>query len=651
MAGQFQYLFNPIQIGPVTIRNRIFSPPYETNLVEDEARGWWDRLAHYHAERAKGGIGLIVMSDICAHQAAVVYTMTPIDDRHTPHLRKVTDMVHAHGAKIFQLIHNPGRQAQPMWSHHANWGPSPIRGPFNVEIPHEMDQDDIREMVAGYARTARIIKEAGFDGIELQGSHGFMIGSFLSPASNKRSDEYGGSLENRMRFLNQILEGIREQVGRDLALGASISVDELNPNGLNIEGTQEIAARLDSGGMVDYLNTRIGDYAAVPIWIGDMSVAPGAAVPYAAAIKRVVKMPVATVLRIKDPLHAEQILADGAADMIGMGRATLCDPELARKAETGRLEEIRLCISCNQGCIRRVQMGLTIECVLNPVAGLERQYGTGKINPAARRKRVVVVGGGPAGLKAAETLALRQHKVILLEREAELGGQILLAGRLPGREEITESVSHLAGQIRRLGVETHLKVAATPEKIKELAPDAVILATGSAPLAPKIPGMNGFPIYHAIQVIKREVEPGKNVLVYDCGESHWKFCGTAELLAQQGRKVTVVTPRLFLGFGIRPTAVPGVYERLAEHDATVIEHTALVRIDKGAVVLMDVFSHKERVLAGIDTVVWVGDDHVVNDLHGVLKGTVPEVYAVGDCVAPRKIDAAIREGFFTALKV
>ncbi len=382
MSQQFQYLFSPIQIGPVKIRNRIYSPPYETNLVEDEARGWWERLAHFHAERAKGGIGLIVMSEICAHPAGAIYTMIPIDEQHVSHLRKLTDLVHSHGAKIFQLIHNPGRHAKPLWSHHANWGPSPIRGPFNMEIPHEMDKDDIREQVAGYARTAKLIKEAGFDGIELQGSHGFMIGSFLSPASNKREDEYGGSLENRMRFLNEIQSEIRQVVGRDMALGTSISIDEFNPAGINIEEGQEIAARLDSGGMLDYINTRIADYAGIPIWIGDMTVAPGAGVPYAAAVKRVVKFPVMTVLRIKDPMHAEQILADGQADMIGMGRGTLCDPELAIKAQTGRTEEIRYCISCNQGCIGRVQMGLNIECVLNPVAGREREFGIGKITHA-----------------------------------------------------------------------------------------------------------------------------------------------------------------------------------------------------------------------------------------------------------------------------
>ena len=651
MASQFHYLFTPLKIGPVVVPNRIFSPPYETNLIEDEARGWWDRLAHFHAERARGGIGLVIMSEVCGHPSGVIYTMIPLDERHIPHLSKVPEMVHGGGAKIFQLIHNPGRQARPQWSHHANWAPSPIRGPFNTETPHEMDRDDIRAMVDGYVRTARIIKEAGFDGIELQGSHGFLVGSFLSPASNKRTDEYGGPLANRMRFLTEVIDAVREEIGGGMALGVTISMDELNPQGLQLEETKEIAARLDEAGTLDYLTARIGDYGAVPIWIGDMQIPPGAATYLAAELKQVVKVPVMTVLRIKDPIHAERVLAEGQADMVGMGRATLCDPELANKAREGRVEEIRYCISCNQGCIPRVQMGLNIECVLNPVAGLERQYGSGKIHKAARRKKVVIVGGGPAGLKAAETAALRGHEVTLLERGDELGGQILLASRLPGREEIAEATTHLVGQVRRLGVQVCLNTEATKEKIAELNPEAVVVAAGSTPLPPTIPGIENLAVYNAVQVIAGEVEVGERVAVLDGGESHWKFCGTGEMLAQQGKKVTLITPRPFAGFDIPPTAVPLLYQRLARHGADVIPLATVTRVTPEGLVLMDVFSKAERLLPGIDTLVLAGDNRACGDLRRSLKGQVPELFAVGDCIAPRKIDAAIREGFFEALKI
>ncbi|MFZ0889326.1 MAG: FAD-dependent oxidoreductase [Candidatus Binataceae bacterium] len=649
MASEFKYLFTPIQIGPVTIRNRIFSPPYATSMLEDEARGWWDRVAHFHAERAKGGIGLIVMSEVCAHPVAVAHRFTPLDERHIPHLRKLTDMVHAHGAKIFQLIHNPGRHALPAYSHRPTWGPSPTRRGA-VAITHAMDHDEIKEMVASYARTAKIIKEAGFDGIELQGAHGFMIGSFLSPATNLRSDEYGGSLENRMRLLNEILVAVREQIGRDTVLGSSLSIDELNPRGITVEEGQEIAARLDSGGMLDYLAARVGDFAAVPIWIGDMRVAPGAAVAFAAAVKRVVKMPVLTVLRIKDPFHAERILAEGQADMVGMGRATLCDPELPRKAESGRAEEIRYCISCNQGCLGRYDQGLTIECVLNPAVGLERELGVGKIPPAQRKKRVLVVGGGPAGLKAAETAALRGHEVVLLERGPELGGQILIACRLPGREEVAEATSHLVSECHRLGVEVRLNTEASAQAIAELHPDAVVIATGSAPAALPYKSNERVSVFHAVDIIQRKVEAGNVAVVFDGGEGHWKSCGTAELLAQEGKKVTLVTVRASAGWDLPGNTVPPFYQRMAEREATILPFTAVTRVTPEGVVVRDIFSRRERVLAA-DSLVYAGDNDVCDGLYRELKGKVPELYAVGDCISPRKIDAAIREGFLAALNL
>jgi mycofactocin system FadH/OYE family oxidoreductase 2 len=647
MASPFQYLFSPLKIGPVVVRNRIFTPPYRTQLIEDEARGWWDRLAHFHAERAKGGVGLIIMSEVSGH---AIGAMATLDERHVPHLSKVPEMVHAHGGKIFQLIHNSGRQSRTPVSHLPAWAPSPLRGPGALDVPHEMDLDDIRTMVGCYASTARTIKEAGYDGIELQGSHGFLIGSFLSLASNKRSDEYGGDITNRMRFLDQILEAIREEIGQELALGVSISVDELNPQGLQIAETTEMAARLEAAGLIDYLTARIGDAAANPIWIGDMQIPPGAATYLAAELKRVVQLPVLTVLRIKDPYHAEQILADGQADMVGMGRATLCDPELANKAQEGRAEDIRYCISCNQGCHARGQMNLNIECILNPAAGLERQYGIGKIGKASQRKKVVVIGGGPAGLKAAEMAALRGHQVALLEQSGELGGQILLASRLPGREEVAEVTTHLVGQVRKLGVEVQLNTEATVEGIAALQPEAVIVAAGSTPLPPTVPGMEHLPVYTAYQILEGEVEvAGEHIVVFDGGESHWKFCGTAELLAQQGKQVTLVTTRLFAGFALPPNTVPLLYQRLAQHGAEVVPNTTVSRITPEGVVFRNNPAKAERVVEGIDAVVWVGDNRACNDLYQPLKGQVPELYAVGDCVAPRKIDAAIREGFLAAL--
>jgi 2,4-dienoyl-CoA reductase-like NADH-dependent reductase (Old Yellow Enzyme family) len=650
MSNEFQYLFSPIKIGPVTLPNRTFSPPYATNLREDKARGMWDRLAAFHAERVRGGIGLVVQSEVSVHKSTA-NTQTTLDDWHTPHLAKVADAVHAEGGKIFQLIHNSGRQARPMYNHEAVRGPSPIRGPMTAEIPHEMDADDIREFLEAYRTHARIVKEAGFDGIEIQGSHGFMIASFLSPQSNHRKDEYGGSLENRMRFAQEVLEAVRDVIGDSMALGISLSIDELNPAGLQVPESLEICEGLDELGVLDYMTARIGDFGAIPVWIGDMRVPPGPSVHLSAEVKEVVDLPVMAVGRIKDPGHAELILSEGQADVVGFGRSTLCDPELVAKAREGRADEIRLCMSCVQGCVPLVLAGLPIECVLNPVAGLEREYGKGKVGRAETAKHVVIVGGGPAGLKAAETAAIRGHRVTLLEKANELGGQVVSASQLPGRGEFAESTTHLVGQVRRLGVDTRIGFEATAANVLALAPDAVIIATGSKPRPAALSGAGNVRVLLPVEILNGDHETGATVVVFDGGESSQKVIGITELMGQQEKTVTLVTPRLFAGFDVPPTTIAPIYQRFAALGVTVEPHTLVTAITDEGVVLTDVFSRQSRTVAGVDTLIWSGDNEVEIDLYYALKEQLAEIYRIGDCFAPRKIDSAIREGYFTALEL
>lgn len=651
MNSEFPYLFSPLKIGPVTVPNRAFTPPYATNLREDKARGMWERLAAFHAERVKGGVGLVIQSEVSVHKSTA-NTQTTLDDWHIPHLAKVADAIHAQGGKVFQLIHNSGRQARPLYNHEAVRGPSPIRGPMTAEIPHEMDAADIREFLDAYRVHARIIKAAGFDGIEIQGSHGFMLSSFLSPQSNQRSDEYGGSLENRMRFMRQVLETVRDEIGGDLALGISLSIDELNPQGMEVAESLEVCEQLDDTGLIDYLAARIGDFGAIPVWIGDMRVPPGTSAHLAAQVKEVIDIPVMTVGRIKDPVHAEQILADGQADMVGFGRSTLCDPELVAKARDGRADEIRMCMSCVQGCIPLVLAGEAIECVLNPVAGLEREYGAGKIGRAEARKHVVIVGGGPAGLKAAETAAVRGHQVTLLEKSDQLGGQVILASQLPGRGEFAESTTHLIGQVRRLNVEVKTNFEATPENIVEMSPDAVIIATGSVPKPAPIKGTDDLSVLLPTEILLGNQKIGDTVVIADGGESSQKMIGMAELMGQLGKQVTLVTPRLFAGFDVPPTTLGPIYQRFAQLGVKVVPHAMVTGIEGAdGVVLTDVFSKQPETIPGVDTLIWAGDNEVAVDLFYALKDKVPEIYQAGDCFAPRKIDSAIREGYFSALEL
>jgi mycofactocin system FadH/OYE family oxidoreductase 2 len=652
MSQQFPHLFAPITIGNVTIRNRIFTPPYGTNLVETEEKGWWRRLARFHEERAKGGVGLIVTSDVVSHPTSHMYRITAIDERHIPFLREVADRVHQHGAKIFQMIHHTGRQTKSEFSRLPLWAPSPLRGPFSREIPHEMEPEEINEIIGWYARTAKIMQEAGYDGVELQGAHGFLLASFLSPASNRRTDEYGGSLENRLRFPLRVIEAIRNACGKDFVLGSTLSGDELNPQGLTIEGAQDIARALEAHGGLNYLSVRIGDYGAVPVWIGDMSVPRGRAIHIGEQIRGVLKrLPVLCTLRVKDPVHAEEILAAGRVDMVGMGRATLADPELVRKAQEGRLADIRPCIACNQLCITRVRAGLPIGCVVNPSVTEEELYGLGVPPVAATKKTVVVVGGGPAGLKAAEMAALRGHRVVLFEKDRELGGQINLAARIPGREEIADAIRYLIHRVHTLGVDLRIGQEATVHTVLAEKPHTVIAATGSTPALPPISGADQLHVYTVHQMLNGMDIPGKRVVIVDSGDGHWKFAGAAEYLAGQGKEVILVTPAFMAGADIPESSIPLLYGRLFSRGAEVIPTGVVKSITDHRVTLVNVYGGPEQVLDGVDAVVVATDGQVETTLYRQLKGKVSELHLIGDARAPRKLDSAIREAFRVGWKL
>jgi len=646
MTQQFPYLFSPITIGNITIRNRIFTPPYATNLVEPEEKGWWRRMARFHEQRAKGGVGLIVASDIISHPSSQMYRTTTIDERHIPFLSEVATSVHKHGAKIFQMIHHTGRQTKTEFSRLPLWAPSPVRGPFSREVPHAMEIEEIEEIIDWYARTAKILQASGYDGVELQGAHGFLLASFLSPVSNKRTDEYGGSLANRLRFPLRVVDAIRKTCGKDFVLGSTLSGDELTQGGLTIEGSQEIARALEAHGGLDYLSVRIGDYGAVPIWIGDMSVPHGRAMHLGEQIKGVLqRLPVLCTLRVKTPVQAEEILSAGRVDMVGMGRATLADPELIRKTQEGRLAEIRPCIGCNQQCITRVRAGLSIGCVVNPSATLEEEYSVGVPPVAATKKTVVIVGGGPAGLKAAEMAALRGHRVVLFEQTQTLGGQINLAARIPGREEIGEATTYLIHRVQTLGVEVRLGQAATVATVLAEKPEAVIAATGSIPLRPSIPGADLAHVCTVHELLSGRAVTGKKVVVADSGEGHWKFAGAAEYLAAQGKEVILVTPLFMAGADIPESSIPLLYGRLFSRGAEIIPTSMLKAIADQQVTLMNVFSGQEHTLDGVEAVVLATDGQVETALYQELKGRVAELYLIGDARAPRKLDSAIREAF------
>src|SRR5206468_2398795 len=371
--------------------------------------------------------------------------------------------------------------------------PSQIPERVHREVPHELEGEQIAELVRAFGAAARRCRDAGLDGIELSMAHNHLIDQFWSPLFNERLDEYGGSLENRMRFAVEVLTEIRRRVGRDFVVGARISGDELTRGGLTASDMAAITRRLAASGLVDFLSVIGGGahtYSLQAAAVPNMSFTTGVYVPLTAAIKEAApQMPILHASRIVDPAHADRIIAAGHVDVVGMTRALIADPDLPRKAREGRLDDIRTCVGANEGCIDRIYQGKAVTCVQNPATGREGELGD--LRRAATAKRVVVVGGGVAGLEAARVAALRGCRVVLLEKTAELGGQVLLAARAPARAEYAGIVRFLAGQIRKLGVDVRLGMEATAALVLGERPDAVVVATGSHPHIPPVPGSDG----------------------------------------------------------------------------------------------------------------------------------------------------------------
>src|SRR5436853_1275523 len=489
MASELRSLFSPVQVGRLTLKNRIYSSGH----AEAMARGGRPtaRLARYHEAKAQGGCALTIFGGSSSvhpsSPAAAWKQIANHDDSIIPAYRALADAVHAHGCHVFTQLTHLGRRAQAD-GEEANvlLAPSQIPERVHRDVPHELEGEQIAELVHAFGEAARRCREGGLDGIELSMAHNHLLDQFWSPLFNERLDEYGGSLENRMRFAVDVLQGIRRRVGRDFVVGARISGDEFTRGGLTAADMAEIARRLAASGLIDFLSIIGGgahtyelQAAAVP----NMSYAAGVYVPLAAAIKHAAPgMPIFHASRIVDPVHADRTVAAGHIDVVGMTRALIADPDLPRKAREARLDDIRTCVGANEGCIDRIYQGKPVTCVQNPATGREAELGD--MPPAAVARKVIVVGGGVAGLEAARTAALRGHRVALWERSHELGGQILLAARAPARAEYAGIVRFLVAQVEKLAVRIRPGVEATPSAVLAERPDVVIVATGSHPHIP-----------------------------------------------------------------------------------------------------------------------------------------------------------------------
>ncbi|HSP96413.1 MAG TPA: FAD-dependent oxidoreductase [Candidatus Dormibacteraeota bacterium] len=652
----FEHLFTPLRIGPREARNRIvfgahFTMFSEPNPVCGEPGYFGARLGRYLADRARGGVGVVIAGQAQVHPTTA-YQMPnnacAWRPEAVPHFRAVTDAVHGHGALAFlQLAHNGGVNQGP-WSKLPAWAPSAVAN--SLEPPKPMEAADIAAVIAGFADSARHAAAGGFDGIELHAAHGYLLHEFLSPRSNRRDDAYGGSLENRLRLTVEVLAAVRAAVGARIAVGLRLVGDEETAGGLTAEDAAAIAARLEARGLVDFLDVSVGISGigmVRPLYV------PHAFASYAArAVKAAVaRTPVFSVHRILEPGEAEAILARGDADAVTVVRALIADPEWPAKAARDATAEIRRCTGCNQGCYGNLTLGLPITCVTNPAVGRDAELGLGTLTPAPAPRRVVVIGGGPAGLEAAWVAAARGHRVILLERGGELGGKIRLAQQLPGRGELADFADWRIGECARRGVEVRLHHAATVESVVALAPEAVIVATGARatidapakawPLMP-IPGAAlPFVLDHEVALAQAD-QLGARVVIFDV-VGHIEAIGLGELLAQRGCEAIVATPfatpmlldRETAGYALPRAARAGMRWR---------PNTGLVAVGDRAVTLLDVFSRRTEVVEGVDRVV-IRTHGVADDaLYHALLGRLPTVLRVGDAVAARWADRAIFDG-------
>ncbi|MCU0591971.1 MAG: FAD-dependent oxidoreductase [Desulfobacterales bacterium] len=623
------HLFAPIRLGRMEVRNRLVMPPMSVNFGVDEQGFVTEQHWVYLALRAKAGTGMIVMGGGTVHPDGLDLPRMPRvwDDCYIPGLSRLTAEVKRYGARIgLQLLHG-GRQA----FHERRVAPSPLPSLAVVKgVPRELANGEIKELVVAHAEAARRARDAGFDFVEIHAAHGYLISEFLAPNANRRNDEYGGSFENRTRFLLEIVSAIKERCGRDYPLGVRYNGEDYVAEGWHLDEAVRLGPLLQAAG-ADWLHVSAGVYGSLPVTIPSMYQSFGCFVHLAEAVKRAVSVPVIAVGRIKDPVMADRLIAEGRADLVAMGRAHLVDPELAAKAAQGRLNELRPCIGCCRGCIQNVLAMSEATCVMNPELG--REYRLGQPRPAARPKRILVVGAGPAGLACTRLLALRGHRVIVVEERARPGGALVLASRPPGRAELLEMVEYQLAELQRLGVEIRLHAVVDESLVHELKPDVAVVASGANPRMPQLEGLfeSGLELSTVLDVLSGEVIPGARVVVLGSDQAAMV---TADFLAQGQRQVAVLGGDHFAS-ELAPNDRTSLRQRLAAAGVKLYKRASIRKFRAGELVI----DHQkgQELLIGFS-------DLVIAEGFRSERGTVDmfrklglEAHLLGDAKSPRTL--------------
>lgn len=641
----FRHLLSPARIGNITVRNRMVMPPMGTNYASDDGFVT-ERLVRYYEARAEGGTGLIIVevAAVAPEGKAITHQIGIWADKFIPGLRYLAESIRKHGARAAIQLHHAGRQTTFQTTGYQPVAPSEIPCPICRDMPRSLTIEEIKGIVEAFGHAARRAREAGFDAVEIHGTHGYLINQFLSPYSNKRTDEYGGSPAGRRRFPIEVYDAVRAAVGGDFPVIFRMNADEGVEGGITPEEGREFAGLLEKAG-VDALHVSGGVYGSPLPIIATMYEPEPPLAHYAAGIRARVTIPVIAVGKIHDPEIGEQLIAGGKADFVSLGRGLITDSHFARKVELGQVKNIRKCIECNQLCVDPLLVyGQPVGCIYNARAGKEHEF---PFVRARRSKKVVVVGGGPAGLEAARVARERGHQVVLFERSSELGGQGRLALKPPHKERFGEILRYLIYRVETLDVDIRLNSAATEDKVMREKPDAVILATGAVPLIPALPGIDPRHAITAWDVLEEKVRPGRHVAIIGGG---LVGCETAAYLAEGDRRVIILEMQDELAPDQSPSLRGELLRRLHENPAVEIRtSTEVVSIGEHSITLRS--NGQESAIEDLDTIVIAAGAQPYNPLEGILKPLMNEVYAVGDCDRPRKAAEAIHEAFHVAYRL
>lgn len=645
---RFPLLFSPLAIRGAELRNRIFTTGHDTGLVRDNRPT--EALAAYHRARARGGAGLIILQATGVHDTARFsdHVLMAHDDTCIPHFRTLAAALHDDGARVFVQLHHPGREMMNRLHgvQRSTIAPSHSPSERNRTVPRVMDRALIAEIIAAYAAAARRMAEAGLDGVELVASHGYLPAQFLSARLNQRDDDYGGSFDNRLRFVAETLDQIRAAVPDGFVVGMRHSGDEHDDAG--IDGDESLAIARALSPRLDFLNMIAGTSASSS---GAMHIVPSMATehayvaPLAQRVREATGIPVFVAGRINQPHEAELILERGQADLCGMTRATIADPDMPNKALAGETDHIRACVGCNQACIGHIQHGLSVSCIQHPETGRELELGQRR--RAARPLKVMVVGGGPAGLKAAAVAAERGHHVTLHEKQRYLGGQVRLAQLLPDRAEFGGVVTNLAREAEHHGAVLKRSSPVTRELLDAERPDAVILATGSLPVLPPVEGETER-LMLAADVLRHSARPGHNVVIYDW-RADWVGMGLALKLAKEGHQVRLAVNGTCAGDALPHSIRDEFNARLHRLGVQVLPWMRLYGMDHRTAYFNHTAAREAVMLEEVDSLVAVYANRQEDSLKADLDAMAIPVRLAGDCLAPRTVEEAVCEGMRAAL--